>query len=246
MEEIFEMMGILVVYDLAIWAFSIAMYVLMSLGLYTIAKRRGIEHAWLAWLPVGSTWILGSIADHYRKVTRGERKNRRTVMVVLSAVVFLLALIVIFTMFGSVFELIMDMEYGHYDEEEVVLEFIAGMFSSVGLSLLMSGAAIAMTVLQYICLYELFESCDPQNKTLYLLLSIFLGVSSILIFLCRSKDQGMYPPPPRPPMGYMPPQPPYGQPYYPQPPCGQPPYQPPQYQPPVQPPAPPEATEGDQ
>lgn len=42
-------------------AFSAVTYILQSLGLYTVAKRRGINNPWLAWLPIGNVWILGSI-----------------------------------------------------------------------------------------------------------------------------------------------------------------------------------------
>ena len=45
---------------------QIAVYVFTSLALYTIAKRRGINHPWLSWIPVANVWILGSIADQYR------------------------------------------------------------------------------------------------------------------------------------------------------------------------------------
>ena len=39
---------------------GIATYVLSALGLYTIAKRRGLNHPWLAWIPVASAWTVGS------------------------------------------------------------------------------------------------------------------------------------------------------------------------------------------
>ena len=51
---------------------GIATYVLSALGLYTIAKRRGLNHPWLAWIPVASAWIVGSLSDQYRYVVNGE------------------------------------------------------------------------------------------------------------------------------------------------------------------------------
>ena len=33
-------------------AIQIAAYILTSLALYTMANRRGINHAWLSWVPV--------------------------------------------------------------------------------------------------------------------------------------------------------------------------------------------------
>jgi len=39
----------------------LAGYVLTSLGLMTMAKNKGIENPWLAWIPIGNMWILGQI-----------------------------------------------------------------------------------------------------------------------------------------------------------------------------------------
>ncbi len=33
---------------------TVAGYILSSLGFYTLAKRRGIRHPWLSWIPVAN------------------------------------------------------------------------------------------------------------------------------------------------------------------------------------------------
>ena len=55
--------AVLLIVLLLALAFSIVSYVLSAVGIYRIAKRRGIHHAWLAWVPVGNSWLLGSISD---------------------------------------------------------------------------------------------------------------------------------------------------------------------------------------
>ena len=45
---------------------AIVSYVLLAWGLFTIAKRRGINKPWLAWIPVVNVWMLGCISDQYR------------------------------------------------------------------------------------------------------------------------------------------------------------------------------------
>lgn len=37
----------------------IAFYVFKSIVLFKVAKRRGVENAWLAWIPYGDMWTLG-------------------------------------------------------------------------------------------------------------------------------------------------------------------------------------------
>ena len=211
---------------------SIVMYVLSSLGMYTIANRRGINNAWLAWIPVGSVWILGSIADDYRQKARGEVKNRRTLLMVVTIVMVVLT----FVAFGSVIAPLVEaaIDGDAMDVEDFVDDLLSMGFAMM----LVSVCGVVYTVFYYICLYELFTSCDPNNKALYLVLSILISwTMPVLIFICRNKDDGMYPAPRPAAYGYMPPQyqqPPYGQPVYQQPPYGQP-YQPqqPVYQQPV-------------
>jgi len=42
-----------------------AAYILMALALMTMAQRKGIENAWLAFIPVGNMFILGSILGEF-------------------------------------------------------------------------------------------------------------------------------------------------------------------------------------
>ena len=42
---------------------GIASYVLSSMAVYTIARRRGLRKPWLAWIPVANVWLLGSLSD---------------------------------------------------------------------------------------------------------------------------------------------------------------------------------------
>ncbi len=199
---------------------SIALYVLQAIGLYTIAQRRGIRHAWLAWVPVGSVWILGSIADDYR-MRCGKKSGLRIWLVILAAAVLVLSLA---TLIGAVTTLtrvlsvneILDVMMNasgmgndlYAPTEEELIEEIALLleeritdrmleetfrdviFMVLG-SLAMGVAAIAAAILEYLCLYRVFESCDPANKTVYLLLSIFLSLSPVFLFICRNKDLGL-------------------------------------------------------
>ena len=221
MEEVIELMSFYAAYSAVLSLISIAVYVLNSLGMYTIAQRRGINNPWLAWVPVGNMWILGSIADDYRLKAKGQVKNRRKILMGLSiGALAVVPLVILFAIIGI----------ASAAEEGLVL-FVVMM---VLLYLALIVVAIVMMVFQYICLYDLFASCDPNNKTLYLLLSIFIGnVSAILVFICRNKDLGMNPSAPQ--NYYLPPQyqqPQYQQPQYQQPQYQQPQYQQPQYQPP--------------
>jgi len=38
---------------------GVALYVIGSLGTYTVAKHRGLKHAWLVWILIGNLTFVG-------------------------------------------------------------------------------------------------------------------------------------------------------------------------------------------
>ena len=70
---------------------SVAIYVFTALALHTMAKRRGIACPWLAWIPVANLWLIGSLSDQYRYLTRGQMKHRRMILPVLEIVTVVLS-----------------------------------------------------------------------------------------------------------------------------------------------------------
>lgn len=170
--------------------FSIAVYVLQSLGFYSIANRRGIHHPWLAWIPVGNMWILGSISDQYQFVAKGKVKNRRKTLLGLQIAMTVCVILV----YVAAFVL------GFFSVEAEMSGVAAGM-EMVGPVLLLVAVylallviSIVLTVFQYIACYDLFVSCSPNNGVLFLVLSILFNITlPFFIFALRNKDGGMPP-----------------------------------------------------
>lgn len=176
--------------------FSIATYVLMAIGLYTIAKRRGINHPWLAWLPIANHWLVGCISDQYRYVVKGEVKNKRKVLLGLSIAVEAAAVIVLIMLGVMLFDLVdIALTYGENIPDSVVLDALLGPLMSIaGLAIVMSVVSIVFAVFRYMALYDLFRSCDPKNSVMYLVLGIVIGVTMpFFVFFSRKKDLGMPP-----------------------------------------------------
>ncbi len=200
---------------------SIAAYILLALGMYSIAKRRGIKNPWLAWIPVANMWLLGCISDQYRYVAKGQEKSKRKMMLVLSILNTLVALILVVALLVWVFGLMSQMGILDMSEAELnqLLEMDDDLFAEqfanevieilennpgqlVGLMLgVMGGGLISgilgiwLLVLEYMALYDLFASANPSNAGAYVALSIFLGnfLQGLLVFLSRDKDEGMPP-----------------------------------------------------
>ncbi len=171
------MLVFLVVFYLIMIAACIACYVLQAVGMYSIAKRRGIHHAWLAWIPVGNLWLLGSISDQYQYLAKERVRNRRGLLLGLSialyAVMILMYVGIIFAAIG-----------------------MRGALLAITVLCLLAYfvLAIVATVFQYIAMYDLYASSDPGNAVLYTVLSILFSISMpFFVFACRKKDLGMPP-----------------------------------------------------
>ena len=58
----------------------------------------------------------------------------------------------------------------------------------------MVALAIAVVVIRYVAMYDLYTSCSPQNNVLFLVLSIFFNVTEpFFVFFIRKLDGGMPP-----------------------------------------------------
>lgn len=197
--------GMLVVCLIAL-VFSLVCYIFECVGVYTIAKRRGIKNPWLAWIPLGNVWIWGCIADHYQYVAKGQVKNRRMILLILSLVSYVLVLMTNGQVMSALTAVIANADAMEYMSEAEAMAMMAPLFGGTVLSMVASIVAIVLMVFQYIALYEIFNSCDPSNSTMFLVLSILFSVATpFFLFASRNKDLGMPARQPEPQPQYQPP-----------------------------------------
>lgn len=183
--------------------FSVINYIFQGISMHTIAKRRGIEKPWLAWVPVGNTWLLGCISDQFRYLAYGETTNRRSQLLRRNMIVLVGSLVVGFLM-GFVIGL---QESGAMSESTSLVIILLLLLGTYGL---LAVSVVAM-VLQYRCLFDLYRSCNPSMAVVFLLLSILVGYPQpFLLYACRNKDLGMPPRQTNPPQ-YRPELPNYGE-----------------------------------
>ena len=198
-----------IIYMLAVSAFGIAAYVLRSIGLYSIAKRRGINHPWMAWVPVVDMWLLGCISDQSQYVVKGKNKNKRKWLLGLNIAMWVVY-IVFFVFFGIMMFDVVSGAMGGMSEDQLLAGLMGPMMGMLGSMIPYMGLAIAVMVVRYIAMYDLYTSCNPQNNVLFLVLSIFFSVTEpFFIFFNRKKDGGMPPRRVQAQPQYIPPQPSY-------------------------------------
>lgn len=171
-------------------AFGIASYVLSSVALYVIARRRGVRKPWLAWVPVVNCWLLGSLSDQYQYVVRRENKSKRKWLLGLSIFLHILSVVIAvlaISLVGRAF-------FGSYRHRDLLGWALGPVMTILSMALPLSGAAIAYAVIRFMALYDVYRSVDPNNAVLYLVLSVlFRPTEPFFLFFNREKDKGMPP-----------------------------------------------------
>ena len=181
-----DMVGLLIfviVLYIILFAGTIANYVLTSLSLYTIAKRRLIGNPWLAWIPIGSVWIMGSIADDYDAKMNINRKWR-VVLLALMLIFFAVFMILYISMFVMIFSFVAKHQYVEPLPQDIV-DFV---FPITFFAVMISVLAMALTACNYICMFKIFESTVPHKALKYFLLSLLVPFAyAICLFLSRNQ-----------------------------------------------------------
>lgn len=159
---------------------SVIFWIISSLSLQSIARRRGIRNAWLAWVPIGNQWILGSIADQYQHLIQGKITSRRKILLWLGLANFVVSVIggILSGVIGATAQ----------TEEQMMVFSVVNLVSSLG------GMALGITALVFCHMsnYDLYRSCDPKNAVTFLVLGIIFPITQPFFYLsCRKKDLGM-------------------------------------------------------
>ena len=64
--DVFRKMRSLVLLTWSILTVCLVLYILGGIGLYRLARARGIRAPWLAFIPLGNFWIIGKLAGEVR------------------------------------------------------------------------------------------------------------------------------------------------------------------------------------
>jgi len=181
-------------------AIMIFSYVMQSLGLSAMAKNRGIERPWLAWVPMASTWMLGRISDQYREKATGEDPNLRKKLLIQKIIKTAIELSIIGALllwyFGMIAVVASAQVYG-LDVEALIGPMVIAMY--VVLLIWYVAMMVIMTfyyISQYKALFDIYRSSDPKTSTMFFVLSFFSQIALTLgIGLNRNKTLGMPPEP---------------------------------------------------
>lgn len=158
-ESVAIVVGIVViVLYLGILAVGIANYVMTSLALYTLAKRRGIRSAGLAWVPVANYWIIGGLANKIDE-NRGIARRWNTTLLTLALV----------SVGGVIIAYVALIAAGVLYAFIAIDSLLPLILPFYVLLILAMVVAVALSICSAICIFKIFESTLPEKAVKYLL-----------------------------------------------------------------------------
>ena len=172
---------------------GVLMYAFRSIGVYSVAKRRGLNNPWFAWVPVVNSYLLGSLSDQYQYVVKGKVKSKRKWLLGLSIVkiVLYVAMIVMAVITASNVINTAMIGFGQAKLMKMAMSY-AGRLLTVVIPFVV--LAVVVKVIRYVALYDVYTSLDPKNSVLYTILSIAFRVAEpFFLFFNRKRDDGMPP-----------------------------------------------------
>lgn len=166
---------LLIIILLLVWlgviGICIAQYIMQSMAMYTIADRRGVKNAWLAWIPVGESWVAGKVVDEYDE-RNDTKKNWAKTLLTLSLAgggFFVVTYVAFFA-----FLIVTAVSRGGDLETLPIVPFVV-----LYVLLLMSALLMcAWSMLRMICTYKIYESIVPEKAIKYMIVSIIVPLGA--------------------------------------------------------------------
>ena len=185
MQKFLVVMVALVVLFLLI---ALAQYIMQSIAITHIGRRRGIKQPWLIWIPIARNWAIGALADDHD--ARNGLTRRFRVLLLVFVLVFYGAYIILY---GSLFAYIPTLETMNYESPEIVSTVIGlfvGMYAGLLIIVMLS---LAVTALNYVCLYKIYESLSPRRCVLHFILGLLIPLYMPISLLCLKNSGYPYP-----------------------------------------------------
>lgn len=163
---------------------GVMIYIFQSLGLYAIAKRRGLKYPGLAWVPLANNYIFGGIADDFNQRFANKKTNNRHFLCGLGIGNLIISTAFLIPFMRYYINLLQDLI--RYDARPGydLLDWLPVL---ILLYLLLLAVSVTYSVFSYIALHKIYKSCTP-NYVALLVLSILFGITPFVLFAIRNKD----------------------------------------------------------
>ena len=156
----------------------LADYIMSSLGLMRLAKRRNIPSPWLSWIPVASSWITGSLVDEYDFRNGFSRGWKHWLLWSTTAAIVSL---IWYTVESITVEELMQHYYNSAHIGIIALRLFICLIVLIIAGSITNG-------LNYVCMFKIYESTVPEKALKYFLISLLVPLGQpICLLLCSGK-----------------------------------------------------------
>ena len=148
----------------------IPVFILFSIGLYTLAKKQDIQNPWLAWIPVVNYFVLGTLIKDAPYIKK--KFKRIEIIALICGIAYFLS---------AITPILVQMLY--FEQVVNTLFIMYWLFSM--LLVLVSLGTRAFAIFMY---YHLFKIYAPKETVLYTVMSVF-SLSYAMIFSIRNYEK---------------------------------------------------------
>jgi len=160
--------------------FALVTYIFQGIGIMKMHEKLGLKGGWMAFVPFLNSYAFGKVAEQYIKQD-GKKSTRFSVIILVGNIInmgFAFCSGFLSGISGTSASLGLSSE---------VLGVIA--LFSLALSLIQLTFSVVFSVVVYIALWRIFSIFNNQSATLFLILSLFIGlVQPFLIFAIRNNE----------------------------------------------------------
>ena len=168
---------------------GIALYVLNGIGIMKMSNSLDISNGWLGFIPFATVFAFGRIGERYIK--RDGTKSAKFSIILLVFYILMSVMAVLLTIFLTSFllTLIVFAEEAISNDTAMTMDMFKGAIPVIICTIVILAIEIAYIIFFLICLWRVFSIFEPQNATLYLVLSIFFTfLVPVFLFILRNKQ----------------------------------------------------------
>ena len=153
---------------------SLAMYVMQAIAFMKMAKKVGVNNAWLAFIPIGDLYIMGRIAD------AGQEKHKHTRRLMGATIVFAI-------LYAAMIAVAIASVVADPMADTLGMPYLIPI---IILTLAILAVAICLIIFEFIVLYKMCDNFGGNNGVLYfigVILGMFLmPIVTVILFLILS------------------------------------------------------------
>ena len=168
---------------------GIALYVLNGIGIMKMSKSLNISNGWLGFIPFASVFAFGRIGERYIK--RDGNKSAKFSMILLVFYILMSVMAILLTIFliSFLLSLIVFAEEAISNDTDMTMDMFKSAIPVIICTVVILAIEITYIIFFSICLWRVFSIFEPQNATLYLVLSIFFTfLIPVFMFILRNKQ----------------------------------------------------------